>query len=114
MSDVYRLGRQMAYSGIGTKKRIYHAVPRCKPTAEQWEKFVELPGCDGGLKATTLEVPPWLQRAVQLEPVPSQGNGPGIDPQHEEQHTEADVTFQDVALSTDAVLGTSGAPSAFF
>ncbi len=61
----------MAYSGICTKKRIYHAVPRSKPTAEQWKSFVELPGCEGGLRATTLPTPPWLHRAVHAEPVSS-------------------------------------------
>ena len=65
LSEVHRVARSMAYSGVCTKKRVYHLLPTSRPDVEEWKEFVAKPGCDGGLRAEVVQGPPCVLHALE-------------------------------------------------
>ena len=52
-ASVWRLLHLLAQQHRGPRKRIYNLPDPCKPSRYDWEKFVRLPACAGGLGAET-------------------------------------------------------------
>ena len=57
LSDVHRLSRKRGGKRIGVKKRDYRSLDSCKPSAAEWQEFLESPPQDGGFKAAVDAAP---------------------------------------------------------
>ena len=60
---VHRLARSRAFTGICTKRRVYHTLPTSRPDIDTSTEYLAKPSCEGGLRAVAVEIIPQILHA---------------------------------------------------